>query len=345
MLRELESDTTASNFKTNAAISVLTGVLLSLTLLQTKFGVPRLDGTRVLARVNLSDISFSTLSPEDLDVVSAREKFRSEWCKRQGLEQNVCWFGERQTVADYQLELRRSWCRSIGIQNPRSCTLLFSELDGEFELEWQKFRQAKVEAIQKPDFSGRDLRNADFSRSTLIGVNFIGSNLAGANFSDANLEHAVFTCHPDFRAPDAVPVGGAFGGRLISTMSSEECARKSADLSNADFGRSNLVSSDFRYANLESADFSGAVLDHANMSNSRPVGAMFFGSRLYLVNLHQAELEGANFTSAQLLTSNFSEAILNGSRTRRINNPRIRLHEYFDERRQFFYGADQLVNI
>lgn len=64
--------------------------LLLVSMQQTELGVPGPDGTLRLAPANLSGLRASVLPPDQIDPVTARHRFRTEWCKRMDLDPGIC---------------------------------------------------------------------------------------------------------------------------------------------------------------------------------------------------------------------------------------------------------------
>lgn len=188
---------------------------------------------------NLSAARLSVLPPEHADLDTARHRYRTEWCQRNGLPPAIC--GGNPAASEKAVEVlwqaRERWCAEAGFSD---CRAHFGTLNDDFDnREWPAFRTAMIAAIDKPDLSGKDLRAARLADADLSGIDLSTAYLAGANLFRARLEGA-----------------NLFGARL-----------EGADLTGARLEGANLFG-----ARLEGANLSGARLEGADLSLSTLTG-------------------------------------------------------------------------
>lgn len=272
--------------------------LLLVSLQQTELGVPQPDGTLRLAPADLSGLRASVLPPDQTDPTTARHRLRTEWCKRMDLEPGACGRTPSANVTPppAQAANRDKWCARQGYDTGQPCQDRFSQLDDDFRAEWSALRTQTIAALDKPDFTGRDLRNADLSRASLTGMNFTRARLNGADFTGAHLERARFTCTPQ-TAPNFVGY----------------CFAEAADLSGA-----NLSAAQMEEANLFGAQLAGAVLEGTNLAGAdlgeaRMVGSHLRGAQLTGADLSRANIRSADLSYTQMAGTNLSEAHLDGA--------------------------------
>lgn len=175
--------------------------VLNLGWIKTETGALPSDYSEwwaTLAPAQLAGVQFSVLPPDQADPVAARQRYRAEWCARQGMPPDIC--GSLPTPGaepDATLADRRGpWCQQQGTarNGHTACRDWFAARDADFRTEWGDYRQAVIAALPKPDLSGRDLRGANLRGAEAVGVAFRGAKLQGADLQGANLEGATFTC-------------------------------------------------------------------------------------------------------------------------------------------------------
>lgn len=238
-------------------------------------------GLSQLDSPDLAGARLSSLPPEEINLDASRHRYRIEFCDRRGIIAEVC---DRVPINSYEItahlaQARDVWCRQRGYdgQNDQLCREYFSAMDREFIEEWDRYRTKLIEAVEKPNLEGRDLRNVDLSFASLYGVRLLGARLEGANLFKTELERANL---------------------------------REARLEEADLRGARLEGAFLFRAGLEGADLFRARLERANLSKARLEGAYMLQAQMAGANLSHARLEGAVLTEAQLARANLREAWL-----------------------------------
>ncbi|WP_068110589.1 pentapeptide repeat-containing protein [Tropicimonas marinistellae] len=167
--------------------------LLALTLFKTEISVTIFGGISLLARADLAGVTFAELPPGAVNPDTSRHRYRAEWCARQGLKPDVCGHGNGFGAPKFQAEMRRRWCSWHPMPEGADCEAYFTQLDAEFDAEWQDLRRRTIAALAKPDLSGRDLRDADLRNATMPGIDLRDAQMEGAVLFRAQMEGAVLT--------------------------------------------------------------------------------------------------------------------------------------------------------
>lgn len=154
---------------------------------------------------------------------------------------------------------------------------------------------------------GRNFRKAVFDRSNLARVDFSAADLEEASLQGAKLEGAKFKCatRGTFNTPDY---------ENKTPMSWEEEDRDCAKLKRANLSTANLDGAVFRGARMNGTIVESADVKNADFGKTELLGARFNNVHGGTANFSGALLMGADFQNAQLLASNFTGAGLQGAR-------------------------------
>ncbi|MEM9784439.1 MAG: pentapeptide repeat-containing protein [Pseudomonadota bacterium] len=246
-----------------------------------------------------------TSKPADLrDFETARSRFRSVWCRRQGLVPEVC--GQPATraapVPVHVAAKRDAWCSDgrytagDGRTDVPACARFFSDLDTAFGNAWAEEWQVQLSAANRLDLRSRDLRTADVVGAFLTNADLSGARLEGANLVEARLEGANL-----FRAR-------LEGANLVE-----------ARLEGANLFRARLEGADLRWARLEGADLREARLEGADLWGARLEGADLRGARLKSASWAggptAAPAHDADFRAGEGLTQEMLSRIIGNERT------------------------------
>lgn len=272
----------------------------------------------IAAAPQLREARLSALPPDEADPVSARAKYRAEWCQRIGHPPLVCGTLPAASISEptYREGERLAWCN--GRSNPMNaedCTSYFSTKDNEFEAEWRAFRTAKVAALPKPIMRGRDIRNADLAFASLTGIDFRKAQMEGANLDGAQMEGADLSLA---QMEQADLTGAQMEGANLSGAQMVGADLDGAQLGGADLTAANMEAALFREALLEGADFRNANLTSAVLARARMDRVDLRGVRLDDALLTGAQMENSNLRGATMLGAELNGAQMKGADLRNV---------------------------
>ncbi|MEP4824643.1 MAG: pentapeptide repeat-containing protein [Paracoccaceae bacterium] len=303
---------------------LLTATIRLLAAFDGRFSIRPFDTT--LAVADLRGIENTLGEAEITGREISQRKFRAEWCRRKGLEPNVCGnlYTEAQPAPPHIRPNRNKWCVANNFQNlepgkPDSdsldseptrpgltpatelaCFSHFSRLDAEFRSEWREERIASATRSALKDLRGRDLRDANMEFSNLSFAQLQGARLENASLYRARLQRADLSwARLDWAKLNEAQLEGA----VFWQAQMQGVDLRLAFLEGANFGSAFLNEARFNVARLEEADLGGARLKKAG----------FFSAYLSRANLSYAKMDGASFNGAQLDGANFKKAQMDGA--------------------------------
>lgn len=271
----------------------------------------------------LTAARLSVLPPEVADPDTARQRYRADYCKKSGIDLEICGrpirLGGEPTP--YLLEKRDEWCAKHGQGVESSdCGDFFSALDRDFEEEWAAYRGAVIASIDKPDLRGKDLRRADLSRAELAGMDLSRSRLEGANLNEARMERTELG---QARMAGATLIAAQLRDARLGGVKMRRANLEGAQLEGSYMNSGNLVGANFRasvmigvdmtWATADGADFSFADMYAANLSRSNFVRSKFGNANMHDVVMFEADLSGANFQHAVLQRASLDQARMEGT--------------------------------
>jgi len=265
-------------------------------------GVPRLaEGTlsfwQEIAPIDLRGLQAVNVPPEQLDYITARQTFRRDWCARQSLTMAQCgwhvdWEGQRPARVS---AAREAWCDANEDEARDDCTDFFSALEERFRAEWRAFRSAQIAALNPPDLSGRDLRNADLSNAALLGMSFEGAELQGANLENSQLQSANLR---DVQMQGAIARGASLQGAFMTNILMDRADLLRAQLQNASLSGARLNEAIMVDAHLQAASLVGADLQATDLRGAIMHGAQVGFAEMQEADLRQVKLQGADLRDA-----------------------------------------------
>jgi len=143
-----------------------------------------------------------------------------------------------------------------------------------------------------------------FVGTTILTATFFAAPALAACTDPARPEVDWRRCYMDERVFKAVDLSGA---RLRDARFSR------ADLTGANFSKSDSHRSRFYSAKLKGAKFDGARVTEADFTKADLAGASFVDADLRRARLFRANLRGANLTGAKLKGADFLNADLSGA--------------------------------
>ena len=248
-----------------------------------------------LAPADLAGVEVIAKPADWRDYQTARRRFRTDWCKQQGIDLEIC--ARSHSRADpappYLETLRTAWCAK-GTRGIQDCPAHFRRLDNDFQTAWDEEWSVTLAALDRLDLSRRDLRGANLSAAFLAsGLDLRGARMEGANLSRARMERA------DLR-----------GARM------ERADLRGARMERADLSGARMEGAGLIGARMEGADLSGARMEGANLSRARMEGAGLSGARIEGADLSGARMEGANLRWARIEGADLSRARMEGANLR-----------------------------
>ena len=229
--------------------------------------LPYWTGDLRLAAADLSEAALTELPSDWLPYQIAKQRFRVEWCARQGLDAEVCGPAPRsgQEPTPHLKNAREVWCgKPEHYEGDRDgCDQWFAELDTQFLRAWKTERETARAALPrwshgKPgEPESRDLRRANLQNAILTEADLRNAQMEGADLSFAQME-------------------------------------------GADLSRAQMEGADLRLAQMEGAVLSGAQMEGAFLSGAQMEGANLSRAQMEGAVLIEAQMEGADLSEAQM---------------------------------------------
>ncbi|WP_375229875.1 pentapeptide repeat-containing protein [Roseobacter sp. S98] len=154
--------------------------------------------------------------------------------------------------------------------------------------------QNRLDTLEAPDLTGRDLRGADLTNAFLPGANLKGADLTGAQMQDATLSGVNFR-------------GSTFDGVSLRHAELQGAVLSGLKIDRSDFSFALMAFSDLYASRILESSFSHVDLSGADLGET-----LFLGSSLVRVQLYRAKLENAAFVRSEMPYTSFIDANLSG---------------------------------